>query len=465
MIPMPRFERPIGILGLARTGRAALDALVAAGNEVLVHDDRPDVPSPAGAGRLAPALEAGMALAGIVVSPGVPVEGAHAHPLVRLARSRDVAFFGDLDLFARARSGLAAHLAIGISGTNGKSTTSALLAHLLASAGRPTALGGNIGIPICSLDPLPRAGVYVFELSSYQLALAEESTRLDIGVLLNITPDHLDRHGSMDAYLAAKARLLEMTVERGGAAVVSLESEASRALARRFGGERLIPVAVGDRAVGGIWTDAQGRLIDERFEAGRVVAELAGLDRLRGVHNRENAAAAYAAARLAGLDAAAAVAGLADFPGLAHRQEWLGTHRGVAFVNDSKATNMEAAARALAAFENVHWLAGGRAKSLDLAPVAPVLEHVRGAWLFGECAQALAGRLQELDGGLSVRVFPGVEAATRSAAAAARRGETVLFSPGAASFDAYRDFEERGEAFRRVVHALMAGARGREEVR
>ncbi|RMF13493.1 MAG: UDP-N-acetylmuramoyl-L-alanine--D-glutamate ligase [Alphaproteobacteria bacterium] len=462
MIPMPHFERPIGILGLARTGRAALAALLAAGNEVLVHDDRVSCgPTDAGA-PLAPALEADRPLAGIVVSPGVPIEGARAHPLVRLARKRGVALFGDLDLFARARTGLATHLAIGITGTNGKSTTSALLAHLLAAADRPVALGGNIGVPICSLDPLGEGGVYVFELSSYQLALSDPATRLDIGVVLNITPDHLERHGTMDAYLAAKARLLEMSAAAGGKAVVSLESEASRALARRFAGEHVVPVAVGSRAAGGVWTDEEGRLVDERFEAGRIVASLGGLERLRGDHNRENAAAAYATARLAGLDAEAAVSGLATFPGLAHRQEWLGTLGNVTFVNDSKATNIEAAARALAAFEGIHWLAGGRAKSLDVAAAEPFLGHVRAAWLFGECARELAARLAER---IPVRVFATLEEATRAAAAAAGPGETVLLSPGAASFDAYRDFEERGEDFRRTVKMLMNETLGREVAR
>ncbi len=462
MIPMPRFDRPIGILGMARTGRAALAALLAAGNEVLVHDDRASAGPSAGIGALAPALEAGMPMAGIVVSPGVPTEGEGAHRLVRLARRREVALFGDLDLFARARAALPGHLAIGISGTNGKSTTSTLLAHLLAAARRPVALGGNIGVPICSLDPLPEGGAYVFELSSYQLALSERATHLDIGVLLNITPDHLERHGSMDAYLAAKTRLLEMTAAGSGMAVVSLESEASCALARRHAGARVVPVAVGRRAADGVWTDAQGGLVDERFAGGRVVASLASIDRLRGAHNRENAAAAYAAARLAGLDAKAAVAGLATFPGLAHRQEWLGIRRGVAFVNDSKATNIEAAARALAAFEGIHWLAGGRAKSLDLAAVLPYLDHVRAAWLFGESAGELA---EGLAGRVPTRVFATLEDATRAAAAAAHAGEIVLLSPGASSFDAYRDFEERGEDFRRTVDALAGETADREAAR
>ncbi|GIX16868.1 MAG: UDP-N-acetylmuramoylalanine--D-glutamate ligase [Rhodothalassiaceae bacterium] len=449
-LPLPHFARPVGILGLARTGRAARAALLAVGNRVLVHDDRAealaDIP---GDERLAEEAVAG--LARLLVSPGVPITGPNAHPLAVRAREAGVPIIGDLDLFTLAEPGLAAHRTVGITGTNGKSTTTALVAHVVEAAGRPAAAAGNIGRPILSLAPLEAGGVYVFELSSFQLDLAGPDAALDVGVLLNITPDHLDRHGGMAAYVAAKRRIADLARRRGGRIVLSLESAVTRTLAEELAGSDLITIAVApDRPVA-VEVTVEGRLVDHAFEAGRIVGDLSRLVRLRGRHNWENAAAAYAAARLVGLSVEEAFAGIESFPGLAHRQELVAEIAGVTFVNDSKATNLDAAARALAAFQRIHWLAGGRAKSTDLTALEPLLGQVRAAWLFGECAGDFAAALA---GRVPCRRFAKLKEAVEAAAAAAEAGEVVLLSPGAASFDQYRDFEERGEDFRRIVMAL-----------
>ncbi len=451
-LPLPRFARPIGILGLARTGTAARAALLAVGNRVLVHDDRAevltDIPT---VERLRP--ETVTALDRLLVSPGVPVRGPATHALVRAARAARVPVVGDLDLFAQATERLPAHYLIGITGTNGKSTTTALLAHLVTAAGRPSVAAGNIGRPILALAPLAAGGVYVFELSSFQLDLAGDDAALDVAVLLNITPDHLDRHGDMAAYVAAKRRIVDLARRRAGRIVLSLESAVTRRLHDELAGADVLAVGIAPTRPAAVVVTEEGRLLDHVFEGGREIGDLAPLLRLRGRHNWENAAAAYATARLVGLDADEAWSGLTAFPGLAHRQELTARIAGVSFVNDSKATNLEAAARALAAFRRVHWLAGGRAKSADIAPVRPYLDHVRAAWLFGECAPLFA---EALGNHVPTRQYGSLAEALAAAAAAAEPGDVVLLSPGAASFDRYRDFAERGEDFRRLVRNLAA---------
>jgi len=451
-LPLPRFARPVGILGLARTGAAARAALLAAGNRVRVHDDRAvvlkDLPT---AERLA--LAAIAELDRLLVSPGVPVRGEATHPFVQAARAAHVPVIGDLDLFAQAAERLPAHHVIGITGTNGKSTTTALIAHLVTTAGRPSVAAGNIGRPILALAPLAAGGVYVFELSSFQLDLVGDEAALDVAVLLNITPDHLDRHGEMASYVAAKRRIVDLARRRAGRIVLSLESAVTRRLQDELTGADVLAVGIASRRPVAVAVTEEGRLVDHAFEGGREIGALAPLARLQGRHNWENAAAAYTAARLVGLDADQAWTGLTTFPGLAHRQELVARIAGVSFVNDSKATNLEAAARALAAFHRVHWLAGGRAKSADFAPVRPYLGHVRAAWLFGECAPLFAAAL---DDDVPTRRYETLAEAVEAATAAAEPGDVVLLSPGAASFDRYRDFEERGEDFRRLVEERAA---------
>lgn len=410
-----------GVFGLARSGRAAVAALQASGAEVLAWDD-------GAAARLAfagPSVDLNTVdLAGldaIVVSPGVP----HSAPIFARAAAADVPVIGDIELFSQARAGLPSHRVVGITGTNGKSTTTALIAHILSEAGVPAAMGGNIGLPILAQEPLVAGGVYVLELSSYQLEITF-GLDCDVAILLNITPDHLERHGTMSAYAAAKARLFAM------------QSAQQMAIVGR--------AAEADYAVLG---DAEDPIVE--FIEDVVTGDQADWPALQGPHNLQNARAAVAACRALGLDDAAIEGGLRSYSALAHRMERISVHGGVLWVNDSKATNPESAAPALAAFPRTHWIAGGKAKGADLAAVMPFLDNVVAAYLIGEAAPIfaplLADRVKTVHSGT-------LEQAVADAAAVAQSGETVLLSPACASFDQFRDFEARGEKFRELVEAL-----------
>ena len=410
-----------GVYGLARSGRACVAALLASGGDVLAWDDSAAARDAAGV-TLTDLNHAELdALEALVTSPGVP----HHVPLLVRARDEGCPVIGDIELFAQARPELPPHRVVGITGTNGKSTTTALVHHIVASAGIPARLGGNIGLPILGQEPLPEGGVYVLELSSFQIDLTQ-SLDCDVAVLLNITPDHLDRHGTIAAYAAAKARLFDMQSPTG-VAVIATEDSFTRAIAAGVNG-KLVAVAAAD-----------------------IGPEATHWPSLQGPHNAQNAAAAIAACRALGIDDAAIMAGLASYPGLPHRMERVRERGGVLYVNDSKATNPTSTAPALAAWPAVHWIAGGQAKTGELDAALPHLGHVRAAYLIGEAAP-LFGRL--LGGRVPVVQSGTLAAAVTAAAAAAVPGEVVLLSPACASFDQFRDYEARGEAFRAAVEAL-----------
>jgi UDP-N-acetylmuramoylalanine--D-glutamate ligase len=360
---------------------------------------------------------------GVVVSPGVPL---NRHPIAAHARKHGVPIIGDIELFSLARPELPAHKVVGITGTNGKSTTTALVHHILNTAGVPTTMGGNIGLPILAQDPLPEGGVYVLELSSFQIDLTY-SLDCDVAVLLNITPDHLDRYETFEAYAAAKARLFEMQ-DPTNYGLIGTSTPAAEAVFADFPHACLIAL------------DPWGSDLN-RYPA------------LSGQHNLENlAAASYVCSSLAlGLPADVIVRGLASFPGLPHRMERVRELSGVLFVNDSKATNPDSTAPALAAYPNIHWIVGGQAKTDGLGPCEQHLGHVRGAYTIGEAGPMFA-RL--LEGRVPVTQSQVLERAVENAAAAAVAGEVVLLSPACASFDQFRDFEERGDVFRAAVGAL-----------
>jgi UDP-N-acetylmuramoylalanine--D-glutamate ligase len=421
VITSPVFAaRRYGVFGLARTGRATAAALTASGAEVLAWDDG-EAARASFEGPLTNLNTADLSgLAAIIVSPGVP----HSAPIFARARTAGVPVIGDTELFAQARPGMPAHRVVGITGTNGKSTTTALVHHVLKASGRATAMGGNIGLPILAQDPLPEGGIWVLELSSYQLDITQ-SLACEVAILLNITPDHLDRHGTMGAYAAAKRRLFAMQTPSG--------------------------VAITDRASAQDWAMPGGPaetviLSDEVALEGQ-----ADWPALQGPHNLANARAAVAALRALGLSEAEIARGLASYPGLPHRMERIAEKAGVLWVNDSKATNPDSTAPALSAFPHIHWIAGGKAKGEDLDALRPHLGAVRAAWLIGEAAP-LFGRL--LSPHIPTHQCGTLERAVQQAAAAARPGDTVLFSPACASFDQFRDFEARGEAFRTLVEAL-----------
>ena len=409
-----------GVYGLARTGRSVADALTASGATVHAWDDGAAARD-AWAGKLTD-LHAfdPSSLDALVVSPGVP----HSAPLFVRASAAGVAVIGDIELFAQARVELPRHKVVGITGTNGKSTTTALIHHILSSAGIPARMGGNIGLPILSQEPLPDGGVYVLELSSFQIEITY-SLACEIAVLLNITPDHLDRHGTVAAYAAAKAGLFEMQVASGLAIVERGAEEAF-----------------------GILDEAEATV---EFLDDVTTSDQSAWPALQGPHNAQNAAAATAVCRALGLDEAAIEAGLLTYPGLPHRMERIAEKHGVLYVNDSKATNATSAAPALAAYPSIHWIAGGLAKTDELGACLPHLGNVRAAYLIGDAAP-LFGRL--LEGHTEVHQAGMLDRAVALAAAAAQPGDTILLSPACASYDQFTDYEARGAAFRAAVEGL-----------
>lgn len=423
MITSPAFAgKRWGVLGLARTGRAVAAALIASGGEVWAWDDG-QAARAAFDGPLVDLNSADLSgLAGVIVSPGVP----HSAPIFAAATRAGVPVIGDIELFAMtAPKGRI----VGITGTNGKSTTTALVHHLCTVAGIPCAMGGNIGLPILAQDPLPDGGVWVLELSSYQLDITH-SLACDIAILTNITPDHLERHGTIAAYAGAKARLFAMQ-KPGATAIVGRAAQAAFGVQCGPGTTTLI-------------------------EDVALPAAQADWPALQGPHNLENARAAIAAARALGITDDVIAAGLASYRALAHRMEPIGEKRGLLWINDSKATNPDSTAPALTAYPRIHWIAGGRPKRdangyADLSAALPHLNNVVAAYLIGEAAaqfgEQLAGRLPVTQSGT-------LDQAIADVLAAATPGDVVLFSPAAASFDQYSDFEQRGAAFRAAVAAL-----------
>lgn len=429
MITSPAWKgRKYAVLGLARSGRATVNALLAAGAEVTAWDERDDARAPfKGRVTLADPVETDLTgFDGVVVSPGVPL---NTHPIKPHADRFGVPVIGDIELFAQAREHLPPHKVVGITGTNGKSTTTALVHHILKEAGVPTTMGGNIGLPILEQEPLPDDGVYVLELSSFQIDLTY-SLDCDVAVLLNITPDHLDRYDSFEAYAASKSRLLAM------------QTAGQNSIAR-FTDARVL----GQFAEGSI-----ASILEDVFE-NRDIAPSDQVDwpSLQGPHNLENAAAAIETADILGLSAGQIRGGLRTFPGLPHRMERVGERGGVLYVNDSKATNTAAAAPALAAFEKIHWIVGGRAKEPGLGECEPHMHRVTAAYTIGEAGDAFADALTPH---CPVSRCGTLDKAIQTAAQVARNGETVLLSPACASFDQFRDFEDRGDSFRTLVHAL-----------
>lgn len=430
MITSPAFSgRKYAVYGLARSGLATVEALVASGAEVTAWDQNEtacEKVRQSGKVHLADPLTTSLeGFDGLVVSPGVPL---NRHPIAARARAAGVTLIGDIELFAQARPTLPPHQVVGITGTNGKSTTTALVHHIVRTAGRPSTMAGNIGFPILGQEPLAPndvgAGVYVLELSSYQIDLTS-SLDCDVSVLLNITPDHLDRYEGVEDYAASKGRLFAMQ-SPGHVAVIAAEDDFSRAIAGRIKGRKLLV--------------ASDRVEDQsRWPA------------LQGPHNAQNIAAAVAVAKALGVGDEAIARGLATYPGLPHRMERVAEKNGVLFVNDSKATNPTSAAPALAAYPAVHWILGGLPKSDDLDACEPFLGHVRAAYTIGEAGPMFAKLLRSK---VPVSECEMLFEAVGAAAEAARPGEVVLLSPACASFDQFRDYEARGEAFRAAVEAL-----------
>jgi UDP-N-acetylmuramoylalanine--D-glutamate ligase len=459
VIPITAFAgRKVAIFGLGGSGMVSASALLAGGATVIAADDEPQSVAKANAAGIPTAdlqRTDWSQIAALVLAPGVPLTHPRPHPIVQRALAAGVEVIGDIELFCRERARLAPGAPfVAITGTNGKSTTTALVAHLAAAAGLEVEVGGNIGTAILSLRP-PRAGrVHVIECSSYQIDLAP-GLDASVGILINLSEDHLDRHGTMEHYAAVKERLVT-GVPADGTAIVGVDDPWCRAIAARLeqAGRRLVRISVHERLRDGLFVEQQ-KIVRATGGQTDVIAALAGIGSLRGVHNAQNAAAAAAAASALGLDPAAIAEALRSFPGLAHRMEELGRRGKVLFVNDSKATNADSAAQALACFADIFWIAGGKPKSGGIEPLRKFFAQIRKAYLIGEAAAEFAATLgddvpHEIDGTLD----KALDAAARDADAASATEPVVLLSPACASFDQYRNFEVRGDAFRVLVRAL-----------
>ncbi|HSJ77910.1 MAG TPA: UDP-N-acetylmuramoyl-L-alanine--D-glutamate ligase [Erythrobacter sp.] len=440
MITSPAFAgKRYAVLGLARSGAAAAETLLASGAEVIAWDRQDVAREPfAGRCRLIDPLELDLTgFAGVIVSPGVPL---NTHPIAPHVWHYGLPVIGDIELFAAARASLPPHKVVGITGTNGKSTTTALVHHILAQAGVPAVMGGNIGDPILAQAPLPEGGVYVLELSSFQIDLTF-TLDCDIAALTNITPDHLDRYAGFEAYAASKERLFQM--QASGTALICDEDAPTQAIAARLEaeGKPLVRVKTDDLAASGM---AEGRSPS-----------------LAGPHNAQNAAVAVAICRQLGLADEQIAAGLASYRGLPHRMERVCEAKGVFYINDSKATNAASAAPALAAFPpepainagapRIHWIVGGLPKDDGLGACGDHLGNVAAAYTVGEAGPMFADLLE---GRVRVERCELISEAVRRAEAAARPGDVVLLSPACASYDQFRDYEKRGLHFRQMVGAI-----------
>ncbi|WP_420393503.1 UDP-N-acetylmuramoyl-L-alanine--D-glutamate ligase [Acuticoccus sp.] len=445
------------VFGLGGSGIATAHALAAGGTEIVCFDDdRARVEGASDQGLPTADLRVAdfAAFDALVLSPGVPLTHPAPHWTVERARAAGVPVLGDVALFdAERRDRLPDMKLAAITGTNGKSTTTALLGHVLSALGASAQVGGNIGRPVLDLDPVP--GAAVVEVSSYQADLAPDLAA-DVGCLINLSPDHIDRHGTFEAYAAVKTRLVAnarqavIGVDDGCAAIADRLARHGKPV-RRIG---VFDDLAGLAALGPAGVGAVGEaLYAVEGGAARLVGSLAGIASLRGAHNAQNAAAAVAMAMALGHDAAAAAATLAGFGGLAHRMEEVGRDGCVLFVNDSKATNAASALPALSSFERIHWIAGGVAKEGGVASLAPSAPRIASAYLIGEAADLFE---RQLAGLVPVVRCGTLDAALEAAATAARReGGVVLLSPACASFDQFRSFEHRGDAFRALVQARL----------
>jgi len=451
MTPATTFNgRTVALFGLGGSGLATASSLQAGGARVLACDDNPDSMARAAARGIATADLRETDWSGftaLILAPGVPLTHPAPHWTVERAKAAGIPIIGDIELFCRERAQIApAAPFVAITGTNGKSTTTALIAHLLAQAGRDVQMGGNIGTAILSLAPPSPDRVHVIELSSFQIDLTP-SLNPSVGVLLNITPDHLDRHGTLELYAGIKARL----VAASDLAVVGIDDAPSRAIADAVTGP-IVRIHVGEGAPeGGLAArDAAVFAAD-----GTRLADLSGIGTLRGAHNWQNAAVAVAVVRALGLGPESIAAGLKSFPGLPHRMEEVGRRGRVLFVNDSKATNADSTDKALTAFRDVHWILGGKAKAGGIEPLAPLFDRVAHAYLIGAATEAFA---ETLEGRVPYTRCGTLDAATRAAAEAAARSPApepvVLLSPACASYDQFKSFEDRGDQFRALVKAL-----------
>lgn len=436
----------IGVFGLGRSGLAAARSLDAGGASVFAWDDNlvsslnPEIP-------LENLYNADFGdFNGLVVAPGVPL----THALVEKAKAVNLDVFGDIELFGRTRDGLPKHKVVGITGTNGKSTTTALLAHVLDQCQVPTSATGNIGIPVLEQEPLPEGGVYVFELSSFQLDLTS-SLNPEYAVFLNITPDHLDRHGGMKGYIKAKKRLLDMQ-DKDGIVVVNIDDEINKSLTSKII-QRVIPISVKGPVKEGYFIEG-GHIFETLNSHKLALGDVPVNPNLRGEHNWQNMLCVIAVARDLGLDAKSIFQALKGFEGLRHRLESLGKKDGVLFINDSKATNSAATSKALQAFDDIHWIAGGEYKEENFDFLTSNLDHVKKAYFIGRDGPQLGDGLGQK---IPFTIIENLELAFKKAFQEAKEGGggVVLLSPACASYDQFKNYQARGDLFINLVSGLI----------
>jgi UDP-N-acetylmuramoylalanine--D-glutamate ligase len=450
MTPATTFAgRTVALFGLGGSGLATALALKEGGAQVVACDDNP--------ARMQEAASKGIEtgdlrradwsrISALILSPGVPLTHPEPHWSAQLAKDAGVEIIGDIELFCRERAKTAPHAPfVAITGTNGKSTTTALIAHILREAGRDVQLGGNIGTAILSLEPPSDDRIHVVECSSFQIDLAP-SLAPTIGVLLNLSPDHLDRHGTMENYGAIKERL----VAKADLAVIGIDDPWCAALAGRLSRSREVRTFSTERQAK-VWVE-RGTILRT---ADRRIGDLDGIPALRGKHNAQNAAAASAVATALGIDAATIAGALRTFPGLPHRMEEVGRRGSALFINDSKATNADSTEKALTSFDTILWILGGKPKEGGISPLRPYFSRIEKAYLIGaateEFAAALDGQVPYIRCGTLDKA---VELAASDAVSSQAREPVVLLSPACASYDQYPNYEIRGNHFRDLVRAL-----------
>ncbi len=451
MISLEKFRsKRIAVLGLARSGLATCEALAKAGAEVVAWDDmtRPELPSGVSCRDLADENLAGFDA--LVMSPGIPHTFPTPHPVAQMAKDAGVPIIGDTELLAVAQGNAQF---VGITGTNGKSTTTALIGHILKQASKSVSIGGNLGYAVLGLEPQEDRGTFVLEMSSYQLELTH-SQKFKVALILNISPDHIDRHGDLSGYIAAKERVFD-NQGSDDFAIIGVDDEVCTALAQRYAERRsrIIQISSTRQLEQGV-TAVDGLLVDHD-DNNRIVVDLKQNARLPGAHNWQNAAAAYACCKALNLPVEKIVEGLLSFTGLEHRQEFVAKVGKTTFINDSKATNAEATEKALVCYDDIYWIVGGRAKEGGIDQLLTCLNPIRQAFLVGESQDYFAGSLvgqlpYSKSGTIDQAVLQAFEAAELSMSS----NPVVLLSPACASFDQFPSFEKRGEFFKEEVFKL-----------
>ena len=456
MIPVTTFAgKTVAVFGLGGSGLATCHALIAGGTNVIAFDDNAKKVEEAKAANVATADLRSIdwsSVAALILTPGVPLTHPEPHWSAKLANDANVEIIGDVELFCRERRAHAPDAPfVAITGTNGKSTTTALIAHILREAGRDVQMGGNIGVPVLQLDPPANTRHYVIECSSYQIDLAP-SIDPTVGIMLNVTPDHIDRHGTIENYAAVKSRILGRAKTR----IVGVDDDFGRGMMKGLVAVQkfAVPISIKQIVPHG-YVGGEKNIYRTGANEAEDIADLTGIGSLRGSHNMQNAVAAFAACSALGVPDDTIQTALRTFPGLAHRMEEIGKKGAVLFINDSKATNADSAAKALASFENIYWIAGGKQKEGGIASLAEFFPRIAKAYLIGEAAGDFANTLNgHVPHVMSGTLDAAVVDATRDAAASGKPA-VVLLSPACASFDQFANFEVRGEHFRKLVQGLL----------